>query len=168
MVASILHSLLDIFYTLPEYFLKQKLVFFPSLFKPFERFPLLVDEAKSLSTKNIADHLADFVPSHNTLHFPLKTATLILVLTIFIHPLPSAMGPLHILHSPDWNISCSSTFISHFSYFPTWLASPHTLLLNITITPSGKLMKTTQFGFYANHLCKPYTLCFIPKPLRSW
>lgn len=82
-------------------FLKQKLLFFPPLFKPFERFPLLVDEAKSLSTKNIADHLAYFVSSHNTLHFPLKTATLILVLTIFIHPLPSAMGPLHIPHTPD-------------------------------------------------------------------
>lgn len=65
MVASILHSLLDIFYTLPEYFLKQKLLFFPPLFKPFDRFPLLVDEAKSLSTKNIADHLAYFVSSHN-------------------------------------------------------------------------------------------------------
>ena len=138
------------------------------LFKPLDRFPLLVDETKSLSTKNTADHLAYYVSSLNSLHFPLKTATLILVLTIFKHPLPSSLGPLHILHSPEWNISCSSTFISHFSYFPTWLASPHTLVLNIIITSSGKLIKTVQFGFYANSLCKPYTLCFIPKPLKYW
>lgn len=97
-----LHSLLDYckdlsFILLLEYFFKGKNYFFPPLFKSLDRFLLLLDEA----TENVVTNdLAYYVSSLKTvLHFILKTAMLVLVLTFLIHPLLSALGPLHRLCS---------------------------------------------------------------------
>lgn len=97
-----LHSLLDYckdlsFILLLEYFFKGKNYFFPPLFKSLDRFLLLLDEA----TENVVTNdLAYYVSSLKTvLHFILKAAMLVLVLTFLIHPLLSALGPLHRLCS---------------------------------------------------------------------